>query len=189
MPNFFIGTDGRVSVGMKPSNSLPSGDRGQLEVDGRVFSRGKELVMSHVGQIIMSTTLNTAAKVQAIYGGTWVAWGAGRVPVGVDTSDSDFSTVQKTGGLKTHKHTTAGHTLTVNEIPSHSHTIRSGWSDNSPGSDAYRYQFWGANDLSWKGGNLGTGSTGGGASHSHGDTGSASSLQPYITVYMWKRVS
>ena len=27
--------------------------------------------MSHVGQIIRSTSLNTAAKVQQIYGGTW----------------------------------------------------------------------------------------------------------------------
>ena len=130
--------------------------------------------MSHVGQIIMSVTLDTAAKVAAIYGGTWAAWGAGRVPVGVNTSDTDFSTVQKTGGEKTH-------TLSTNEIPSHSHTIRSGWSDSSPSSDAYRYQFWGKNDLGWKGGNLGTGSTGGGGAHNN--------LQPYITVYMWRRTA
>ena len=31
-------------------------------------------------------------------GGTWVAWGAGKVPVGVDTTDTDFATVEKTGG-------------------------------------------------------------------------------------------
>ena len=196
MPNFFIGVDGRVSVGMKPSKQLDSSDKGQLEVDGKIYSKnceasgtvkaaklesagsvyanGRELVMSHVGQVIMSTTLDTAAKVAAIYGGTWAAWGAGRVPVGVNTSDSDFSTVQKTGGEKTH-------TLSTNEIPSHSHTIRSGWSENSPGNDAYRYQFWGKNDLSWKGGNLGTGSTGGGGAHNN--------LQPYITVYMWRRTA
>ena len=47
-------------------------------------------------------------------GGTWVAWGAGRVPVGVNTSDSSFSTVEKTGGKKTH-------TLTSSEMPKHAH--------------------------------------------------------------------
>ena len=82
MPNFFIGTDGRVSIGMRPTRTIPSTDKGQLEVDGKiyskniessgsVYSKGLELVMSHVGQIIKTTSLNTAAKVQAIYGGTW----------------------------------------------------------------------------------------------------------------------
>lgn len=48
-------------------------------------------------------------------GGTWVAWGAGKVPVGVDTTDTDFATVEKTGGEKEH-------ILTTNEMPSHEHT-------------------------------------------------------------------
>ena len=82
MPNFFIGTDGRVSIGMRPTKTIPGTDKGQLEVDGKiyskniessgsVYSKGLELVMSHVGQVIRTTSLNTAAKVQAIYGGTW----------------------------------------------------------------------------------------------------------------------
>lgn len=29
------------------------------------------------------------------FGGTWVAWGSGRVPVGINTSDSNFNTVEK----------------------------------------------------------------------------------------------
>ncbi len=174
MPNFFIGTDGRVSIGMKPNISLPNNNRGQLEVDGSIYSKGMPLISSHIGQVIMSTTLDTAAKVEAIYGGTWVAWGAGKVPVGVDPNDTDFNAPNKSGGSKTV-------TLTLEHIPSHSHQIRSGWSDNSPGSDAYRYQFWAANDLSWKGGNLGTSSVGGGKAHQN--------MPPYLTVYMWRRVS
>ena len=82
MPNFFIGIDGRISVGMRPTRTIPNTDKGQLEVDGNiyaknltatnsVYSNGKEIVMSHVGQIIRTASLNTAAKVQAIYGGTW----------------------------------------------------------------------------------------------------------------------
>ena len=41
-----------------------------------------------------------------LFGGTWVAWGSGRVPVGVNTSDSDFSSPEKTGGSKTFKSAT-----------------------------------------------------------------------------------
>ncbi|MBR2766799.1 hypothetical protein IKD67_01805 [Candidatus Saccharibacteria bacterium] len=58
----------------------------------------------------MSTTLDTAAKVQAIYGGTWERWGAGRVPVGVDPNDTDFDEPNKTGGSKTV-------ILTKNQLP------------------------------------------------------------------------
>ena len=43
---------------------------------------------------------------------TWVRFAEGRTLVGVDTSDTDFKTVEKTGGEKTHK-------LTLYEIPSH----------------------------------------------------------------------
>ena len=36
--------------------------------------------------------------IQELYsGGTWVSWGSGRVPVGVNTNDSDFKTVERTG--------------------------------------------------------------------------------------------
>ena len=31
--------------------------------------------------------------------------------------------------------------------------------------------------------------TGGGKPHSHGDTGSANHMPPYLAVYMWKRTA
>lgn len=147
----------------------------RIGTDGLVYNNEQPLMPSHIGQIIMTTTLNTAAKVQAIYGGTWVAWGGGRVPVGIGSNGTtNYSSAEATGGEERH-------TLSVSEIPSHSHMIRSGWSDTSPGSDAYRYQFWGANNLGWHGGDYGTSSTGGSGSHEN--------RQPYITVYMWKRTA
>ena len=64
-----------------------------------------------VGSIYMSVNATNPSE---LFGGTWVAWGSGRVPVGVDTSDSDFLTIEKTGGEKTHE-------LSINEMPSHIH--------------------------------------------------------------------
>ena len=76
-----------------------------------VSSVGKALYP--VGAIYMSTANVNPSTF--ITGTTWVAWGSGRVPVGVDTSDTSFNTVEKTGGEKTH-------TLTENEMPAHKHT-------------------------------------------------------------------
>ncbi len=59
-------------------------------------------------------------------GGTWVAWGSGRVPVGINTSDTNFNTPEKTGGASTHNHTVNSHNHTT---PSHKHDFTVGWYD------------------------------------------------------------
>ena len=89
---------------------------------------------------IGSIEINTSGDNPSTYlGGTWEAWGSGRVPIGIDTSDSDFSTVEKTGGNKrhdhsishthnvpgsSHSHQTYNHTLAEDEIPSHKHQFK-----------------------------------------------------------------
>ena len=65
-----------------------------------------------IGKIIFSTENVNPAEYLGF--GTWEAWGSGRVPVGVDTGDSNFDTPEKEGGEQTHS-------LTVNEMPSHGH--------------------------------------------------------------------
>jgi hypothetical protein len=66
-----------------------------------------------------------------LFGGTWEAWGSGCVPVGVKTSDTDFNTVEKTGGAKTESYIPAGSnaavTLTAAQsgVPAHSHGLNS----------------------------------------------------------------
>ena len=101
--------------------------------------------------------------------GTWVAFGEGRVLVGLDSTDTDFDTIGETGGAKTH-------TLTIAEMPAHSHTVPAVQGDNN-GSNAIRS----TNDTSPINLNEDTSSVGGGAAHNN--------LQPYITVYMWKRTA
>lgn len=140
----------------------------RIGLDGHVYNNEQPLMPSHVGQIIESTTLDTAGEVEDIYGGTWVAWGVGRVSVGVDTGQTEFNTVEKTGGAKTH-------TLTVAEMPSHLHGVRGKYAEGgnvAVGSGSQR--------LSVDQGET-TGSAGGGTAHNN--------LQPYITSYKWKRTA
>ena len=66
-----------------------------------------------VGSVYISTS---GTNPSSLFGGTWVAWGSGRVPVGVNTGDGNFNTVEKTGG-------TATETLSVSQMPSHTHTF------------------------------------------------------------------
>lgn len=142
----------------------------RIGLDGHVYNNEQPLMPSHVGQIIQSTTLTTASAVQAIYGGTWVAWGVGRVIVGVDTSQTEFDTVEETGGhklLQAHTHT--GIYLDGNasfEIGGSGGGASRPRGINLTGSQA--------------GFALGTGNAGG---------GSAQNLQPYITAYQWKRTA
>ncbi len=50
-----------------------------------------------VGSIYISVINENPSK---WFGGTWVSFGAGRVLVGVDASQSEFNAVNKTGGSK-----------------------------------------------------------------------------------------
>ena len=123
------------------------------------------LLMHRVGDIIFSTSDENPST---IYGGTWVAWGKGQVPVGVDTSDSDFNTVEKTGGEKEH-------TLTVDEMPSHKHDFGQQFTTTSNLSGSYGYYMIAGTQTDV------IKNTGGNQPHNN--------LQPYITCYMWKRIA
>lgn len=113
-----------------------------------------------------------------LFGGTWVAWGSGRVPVGVNTGDSSFNTVEKTGGEKTHK-------LTASEMPSHNHV-------ESQGLVSYVDPPKGSHNMDV---NLGNGYFGayayGVTNYTNNAGGSAAhnNMPPYITCYMWKRTA
>lgn len=99
--------------------------------------------------------------------GTWTAFASGRTLVGVDTGQTEFDTVEETGGAKTH-------TLSIAEMPAHDHTANLG--NIGYGADSLTQA--GKNNNYTTGG---IGSTGGGGSHNN--------LQPYITVYFWKRTA
>lgn len=54
-----------------------------------------------VGSIYISINSTNPSK---WFGGTWVAFGSGRTLVGLDTAQTEFNTINKTGGTKTHNH-------------------------------------------------------------------------------------
>lgn len=115
-----------------------------------------------------------------LFGGTWVAWGSGRVPVGVNTSDINFSTVEKTGGSSTV-------TLTTEQMPKHEHGLirYSGEAiyevdQNTSTSNWTAYMSYGATTYQ-KLGQYKTSQVGSSSAHNN--------LQPYITCYMWKRTA
>lgn len=125
-----------------------------------------------VGSIYMSATAATTSEVEAMFGGTWEAFGIGRTLVGVDPEDEDFAEAELTGGEKTH-------TLTVNEMPSHQHRERGFYrvQGGVSGGDTVRARA----NLSADVWDTSMEATGGGQSHNN--------LQPYITCYMFKRIA
>lgn len=165
-----------------------------------------------VGHIRMETTDTNPATYLGF--GTWVLWGSGRVPVGVDKSDTSFNTVEKTGGAKTvntlHSHIIASHnhggntgstTLTINQIPAHTHDIwqtsggstQSAYANSLSGGTVWRNNLRNVPDFSKsKGGGEGhwhTIASSGQQTTSTVGNGFFSLLQPYITCYMWKRTA
>jgi len=136
-----------------------------------------------VGAIFTTTVAyaDSAAVVAAIGGTTWVAFGAGKVLVGLDSGDTDFDTSEETGGAKTVSASTTGsHTLTIAEMPAHTH------SHQPPGAQAGTT--YGSTSPAAVAETTYMSSTGGGGGHTH--TVPAHSLvQPYIVVYFWKRTA
>lgn len=137
-----------------------------------------------VGSIYISVSnINPAAT----YGGTWEAFGTGRTLVGVDTSQTEFDTVEETGGSK--------------YMPQHTHSFYAAWlyrdtqgyryasgrtnSTASAGGSSNNWNFDGA--IKWTSGPGSTITISGNSGT--GGSGDSGNLAPYITVYMWKKTS
>lgn len=147
-----------------------------------------------VGSIYTSTKNTNPA---ATLGGTWT-----QIKDRFLLCAGDSYSAGATGGSATHTHTsaahthtTAGHTLTVNEIPAHTHALSYRTPGGGGGSTWYCDP--GTADGFNTNPTTAIGNTGGGASHSHGNTGSttpgntgsSSNLPPYKVVYAWERTA
>lgn len=94
-----------------------------------------------------------------LFGGSWLPLDEGRVLIGCNSSYPANSK----GGEFTH-------TLTIDEMPAHTHASANSTTEISSYSDMYR-------TVARPGGN--SSSAGGGQAHNN--------MQPYLAVYMWYR--
>jgi len=175
--------------------SLPTGTTGVTQSFGNnttalattAFVQAALAALYPVGSIYTNATNSTNPGTLLGFG-TWTAFGAGRVMVGFNASNSLFDTAEETGGSAdaitvSHTHTA---TSTVTD-PGHQHTINfSRQGDAFGGTPASRLESSGftaqtvANT---------TGVTVATSISTTGSSGTNANYQPYITVYMWKRVS
>lgn len=113
----------------------------------------------------------------SVFGGSWESFGTGRTLVGVDTSQTEFNTVEKTGGEKTHK-------LSIDEMPRHRVPLPQNFGNPATSASDYTTDEYKTLAATKDAGYLNrTGQT----SYVGGDK-YHNNLQPYITCYMWKRV-
>lgn len=159
-------------VGRLASGNLPEG----MEGSGPAFP---------VGSVFLAVVATNPGTLLGY--GTWVAFGAGRMLVGLDAGQTEFDTVEETGGAKTV-------TLTTAQMPSHTHV-----------QDAHTHNFLPRSATtgavsSIVTGTLDTSSTISGANQPHIQAATAvnqstgggeahPNLPPYIVVHMWKRTA
>lgn len=140
-----------------------------------------------VGSIFMSASLSTPSQVASTIGGTWAAWGAGRVPVGMGNNGiTNYTTVEATGGAENHYHSfTFGYSEYYGTIPAFS--LRA-YKRISGGYDTAT-QDGSASFARNSGTSAGTSTSANNAYSTTGETSKGSSMQPYITCYMYKRTA
>lgn len=174
------------------NNKFSLDEEGNLTVNSFTCNNANFSVLSAypIGSIYLSVN-NTNPS--SLFGGVWEAWGTGKCLVGVDATQVEFNAVEKTGGEKEH-------TLTVEEMPTHTHEIGS--------SGAHTHTYTGFLKITLSNSSYeaiahkrytadGTKvppsmNSSGGHTHTPANTGEGqahNNLQPYITCYMWKRVA
>ena len=148
---------------------------GGLEVGGELDATaiGNNLIdiIYPVGSIYFTASVVSPST---SIGGTWVRYAQGKCLFGVDDADTDFA-LETTGGEKEH-------TLTVAEMPSHTHTLDDNYRQLTQNGAIYHNDFQKAYTATTPGSAVDTTSaTGGDQPHEN--------LPPYIAIYIWKRTA
>lgn len=137
-----------------------------------------------IGSIYI-TTKNISPEV--LFGGTWEKFSKGRCLMGegvVEANTDNWCGQTKQGDWTAYAGNTGGevvHTLSISEMPSHNHQIKTNNDDfnNSAGGGNYGTTHDGAS--TWYNTDWYTQSTGGSSAHNN--------MPPYVVVYMWERIS
>lgn len=126
--------------------------------------------MYPIGSVYTNAT-NNANPATLLGFGTWAAFAAGRVPVGIDSTQTEFDTAGETGGAKTHSHWTS-----TSSTPSGDQASQVGNANGATRTVSRTFRHYGA-----------------GTQYTDNVVEKASapesSLQPYVVVYMWRRTA
>jgi len=135
-----------------------------------------------VGSVYINAAVDTSPATLLGFG-TWAAFGAGKVIVGLDAADALFDTLEETGGSKDAVVVSHTHTATVTD-PGHNHTFTDYVSANvRAGSD-------GGTPFTATPTPTSTATTGiTVANTATGVSGTNANVQPFIVVKMWKRTA
>ena len=132
-----------------------------------------------IGSIYMSMNNINPSN---FFGGTWRLIAPGQVLVGVNEASPVFGTSRKTGGEQTHR-------ISIDEMPSHSHDMHAMMNGNIRRGVGY-YQTNAQFGTLWSLLSSGeTNKTGKIVIDNTGGTKPLSLMQPYLTCYIWERVS
>lgn len=134
-----------------------------------------------VGSIYTNATSSTNPGTLLGFG-TWTAFGAGRVMVGLDAGNALFDTAEETGGSANAIVVSHTHTATVTD-PGHSHTFNyePGLAQNGSGRNGV-----GGTTPQSTSSQVTSISV---SNSTEGSSGTNANYQPYITVYIWKRTA
>ena len=152
-----------ADVGALPDTYTPP----VTSVDGKTGDVTVDMLAAYpVGSIYLSTAETSPAS---LFGGSWeILNDVFLLAAGSYANAGTF------GGE-------AVHTLTDNEIPSHTHNINAGYANIGSASSVNGKLLAGDDNNGWLWDFASTGSTGGGEAHNN--------MPPYLAVYMWKRVA
>jgi hypothetical protein len=156
-----------------------------------------------VGSIYTNAT-NSTNPATLLGFGTWTAFAAGRVMVGLNAGDPLFDTAEETGGSA--NSIAVSHTHTADTAGNHQHFTYKAvqvaptgvGASNLTNSNYAAYATSGGTDFAYgiqaSGSEADVGLTSTAGSHTHtinsaGSSGTNANYQPYITVYMWKRTA
>ena len=183
-----------------PTAPTPTAGDNDTSVATTAFVQAAVNALYPVGSIYTNAAVSTNPNTLLGFG-TWTAFGSGKVLVGVDAGDTAFDTLGETGGSKdaitvSHTHTA---TFTGTALGTHNHTITATTSGSDSPQGSLNYPVY--NGTSGEGGGTGTplsptlaavsaGTPAGSVTvDSTGSSGTNANLQPYITVYMWRRTA
>ena len=151
--------DESVSINSTQNDRLTAIEKSIQNLNNKIYP---------VGSIYISVNSTSPAS---LFGGTWE-----QLKDRFLLSAGNTYTAGSTGGE-------ASHTLTVDEMPSHRHDTdqNAGWPSNTIGNDGWSINYNNYTTAPYATWNRGTDNTGGSQAHNN--------MPPYLTVYMWKRIS